>query len=166
MIKIENLHETDDYVYDISLDGTVVNALGMNIAKQTDGFNFQIPKTYRYTEENPYIGKGLNREVEEGKAYTGFAADVAEFNDMYMKDFHYSPSAVNKMGLGIDEVVSSTINFSRKNYADYFPDKKYPEDVKAIAKAGHDLGNHSENHKQMSKLSSEQCKDEIMQVHE
>ena len=82
MIKIENLHETDDYVYDISLDGTVVNALGMNIAKQTDGFNFKIPKTYRYTEENPYIGKGLNREVEEGKAYTGFAADVAEFNDM------------------------------------------------------------------------------------
>lgn len=44
--------------------------------------------------------------------------------------------------------------------------ESYPEDVKAIAKAGHDLGNHSENHKQMSKLSSEQCKDEIMQVHE
>ena len=102
------------------------------IVGDTDGFNFQIPKTYRYTEENPYIGKGLNREVKEGKAYTGFAADVAEFNDMYMKDFHYSPSAVNKMGLGIDEVVSSTINFSRKNYADYFPDKKYPEDVKLV----------------------------------
>ena len=44
--------------------------------------------------------------------------------------------------------------------------ESYPEDVKAIAKAGHDLGNHSENHKQMSKLSSEQCKDEIMKVHE
>ena len=26
----------------------------------------------------------------------------------------------------------------------------YPEDVKAIYKAGHELGNHSENHKQMS----------------
>ena len=26
----------------------------------------------------------------------------------------------------------------------------YPDDVKAIAAAGHDLGNHSENHKQMS----------------
>lgn len=36
------------------------------------------------------------------------------------------------MGLGIDEVVSATINFSRKNYADYFPDKPYPYDVKLV----------------------------------
>jgi len=42
---------------------------------------------------------------------------------------------------------------------------KYPEDVKAIAAAGHDLGNHSENHKQMSQLSKEQCTTEIMKVH-
>ena len=28
--------------------------------------------------------------------------------------------------------------------------EKYPDDVKAIQKAGHELGNHSENHKQMS----------------
>ena len=33
--------------------------------------------------------------------------------------------------------------------------EKYPDDVKAIAAAdGHDLGNHSENHKQMSQLSA------------
>ncbi len=44
--------------------------------------------------------------------------------------------------------------------------EKYPDDVKAIAKAGHDLGNHSENHKHMSQLSKEQCKEEIMKVHE
>ena len=44
--------------------------------------------------------------------------------------------------------------------------EKFPEDVKAIAKAGHDLGNHSENHKQMSKLSNEECRDEIMKTHE
>ena len=43
--------------------------------------------------------------------------------------------------------------------------EKYPDDVKAIAKAGHELGNHSENHKQMSKLSAEECKDEIMKPH-
>ena len=42
----------------------------------------------------------------------------------------------------------------------------YPDDVKAIAKGGHELGNHSENHKQMSTLSADQCKDEIMKVHE
>ncbi len=44
--------------------------------------------------------------------------------------------------------------------------EKYPDDVKAIQAAGHELGNHSENHKQMSTLSAGQCKEEIMKVHE
>ncbi len=44
--------------------------------------------------------------------------------------------------------------------------EKYPDDVKAIAAAGHDLGNHSENHKQMSQLSAEQCKEELLKPHE
>ena len=44
--------------------------------------------------------------------------------------------------------------------------ESYPEDVKAISAAGHDLGNHSENHKQMSQLSTEDCKKEIQEVHE
>lgn len=43
--------------------------------------------------------------------------------------------------------------------------ENFPDDVKAIAKAGHDLGNHSENHKQMSQLSKEECVNEIMTVH-
>ncbi len=43
---------------------------------------------------------------------------------------------------------------------------KYPEDVKAIVKAGHDIGNHSENHKQMSKLGQEECAEEIKTVHD
>lgn len=42
----------------------------------------------------------------------------------------------------------------------------YPEDVKAIAAAGHDLGNHSENHKQMSQLSKEQCLEELKKPHD
>lgn len=102
------------------------------IVGDTDGFNFKLPKTYRYTDENPYIGKGLSRETKEGVSYTKFEGDVAEFNDTYMCDMHYHPKGVNKMGLGIDEVVASTINFSRKNYADYFPEKPYPEDVKMV----------------------------------
>lgn len=44
--------------------------------------------------------------------------------------------------------------------------EQYPDDVKAIAAAGHELGNHSENHKQMSTLSSEECKKELMTPHE
>lgn len=43
--------------------------------------------------------------------------------------------------------------------------EKYPNDVKSIAKAGHDLGNHSENHKQMSQLSKEECVEELMKPH-
>lgn len=132
MLKVENIGKTDNFVYDISLDGTVVNALGLNIASNTDGFNFQLPETYRYTDENPYISNGASRETEKGKAYVGLKGDVAEFNDLYMKDFHYEDFAVNKMGLGIDEVVSSTINFSRKNYADYFANEEYPNDVKMV----------------------------------
>ncbi len=43
--------------------------------------------------------------------------------------------------------------------------EKFPEDVKAISEAGHELGNHSENHKNMSKLSTTECKEELMKVH-
>lgn len=43
--------------------------------------------------------------------------------------------------------------------------ESYPDDVKAILAAGHDLGNHSENHKNMSQLSDEEKKEELMQVH-
>ncbi len=42
--------------------------------------------------------------------------------------------------------------------------EKYPWDVRAISEAGHDLGNHSENHKHMSQLTKEECKDEIIKT--
>lgn len=44
--------------------------------------------------------------------------------------------------------------------------EKYPDDVKAIAAAGHDLANHSENHKHMSTLSLEECRKEIQGPHD
>ena len=43
---------------------------------------------------------------------------------------------------------------------------KYPDDVKTILSKGHEIGNHSENHKQMSTLSKEECKSEIQIVHD
>ena len=43
--------------------------------------------------------------------------------------------------------------------------ESFPDDVKAIYAAGHDLGNHSENHKDMPKLSDEQQKEELSKVH-
>ena len=43
--------------------------------------------------------------------------------------------------------------------------RSYPEDVKKIYEAGHDLGNHSENHKHMPQLSDEEKTQELMKVH-
>lgn len=133
-MKVINKGKTSEYVYDISLDGTVVNANGMNILSNTDGFNFKLPdeSKYRYTKEHPYISTGMSRETKEGKEYTGFEADLAEFNDIYMKDFHYAPNAVNKMGCGLDEKINFSVNLSRKNYIDYFPEKPFPKDVKLV----------------------------------
>ena len=44
--------------------------------------------------------------------------------------------------------------------------EKFPDSVKAIAAAGHELGNHSENHKQMSKLSKQQSMEELKKPHQ
>jgi polysaccharide deacetylase family sporulation protein PdaB len=42
----------------------------------------------------------------------------------------------------------------------------YPEDVKAILAEGHDLGNHSQNHKNMSQISDSEKEKELMTVHD
>ncbi len=42
----------------------------------------------------------------------------------------------------------------------------YPEDVKMILAEGHDLGNHSQNHKNMSQLSDSEKETELMSVHD
>lgn len=125
MIKIkkkETLENKKIKVYDISLDGTVVNALGGNVVSNTDGFNFQLPLKYRYTEENPYISTGGGRNSVKGKTYTDVDADVCEFEDLFFNQPWNG--GVNKMGLGIDEFCDATCNMSRKNYCDLMPDGK------------------------------------------
>lgn len=122
-MEINKKENINDFVYDISLDGTFVNALGMNVLHNTDGFNFQMPLTFRYTEENPYVGKGLGRNVVKEKLYVGVDADVAEFEDLYINS-PFKEGGVNKMGLGVDEYCPATINFSRKNYADLLENGK------------------------------------------
>lgn len=121
--KINNADNTG-YVYDISLDGTVVNALGLNVVSNTDGFNFQMPKEedFRYTKVYPYIGKGKGRNTKEGKEYTRVEADVAEFEDTYLNEAYNG--GILKNGLGVDEYCDACIQFSRKNYADLMPDGK------------------------------------------
>lgn len=122
MIEVTNKGKTDDYVYDISLDGTVVNALGGNICSNTDGFDLKMPSKFRYTKEKPYIGKGLSRNVNKGQEYVGPYADIAEFEEMYFT--HGFNGGILKMGIDCEEIISAGINFARKNYACLFPDGK------------------------------------------
>jgi len=75
-----------------------------SLVMDTDGVNFETPLDI---DTHIYFGKGLNELVEEGKKYEGIAADVAEFNDIFMR---------NEMGLDIDYMAPATINISKKNY--------------------------------------------------
>jgi hypothetical protein len=72
----------------------------------TDGMNFSLPEGG--VDDRVYIGKGLNWLVKEGKEYRGYDADVAEFNDLFMR---------GAMGLDCDGTWDSCINLARKNYA-------------------------------------------------
>jgi DNA polymerase I len=71
----------------------------------TDGMNFSLPDG---VDDRLYIGKGLNWKVKKGKEYKGYNADVAEFNDTFMK---------GAMALDCDGTWQSCINIARKNYA-------------------------------------------------
>src|SRR5210317_568752 len=75
------------------------------LVMDTDGVNFAVPEE-RY--DHKYVGKGLNGLVVEGKEYVGTEADVAEYNDLFMR---------NEMGLDTDGQWPATINVARKNYA-------------------------------------------------
>jgi peptidoglycan/xylan/chitin deacetylase (PgdA/CDA1 family) len=44
--------------------------------------------------------------------------------------------------------------------------EKYPDDVKKILEAGHDIGNHSTTHPHMTKISEDEMKKELMDAHE
>jgi len=77
----------------------------MPLVMDTDGVNFSKPEG---CDDRIYIGKGNNWKVKKGKEYKGADADVAEFNDMFMK---------GEMALDTDGTWPSCINLARKNYA-------------------------------------------------
>ena len=73
----------------------------------TDGFNFAAPDNLN---EIKYVAKGTHWKTTDdaGKELIGIDAVLAEFNENYME---------GRMGLDLDDVCNSTINFARKNYA-------------------------------------------------
>ena len=44
--------------------------------------------------------------------------------------------------------------------------EQFPDDVKMIYENGHDLGNHSQNHKNMSQITDSEKESELLSVHE
>jgi DNA polymerase elongation subunit (family B) len=75
------------------------------IVGDTDGFNFIMPVDI---DSHTYTTKGTHKNYKKGEVHTGVPADIAEFNELYMKGV---------MELNIDEYCESTINLARKNYA-------------------------------------------------
>ncbi len=75
------------------------------LVMDTDGVNFSTPED---AKNRVYVGRGLNWKVKEGKEYYGPEADVAEYNDIFMR---------GEMALDTDGVWPSCINLARKNYA-------------------------------------------------
>jgi DNA polymerase elongation subunit (family B) len=73
----------------------------------TDGFNFAAPEGL---EKISYLAKGTHWKTSEDANVElfGIEAVLAEFNETYME---------GRMGLDLDDVCTSTINFARKNYA-------------------------------------------------
>ena len=75
------------------------------LVMDTDGVNFSTPDD---AKDRVYVGRGLNWKVTLGKEYYGPEADVAEYNDIFMR---------GEMALDTDGVWPSCINLARKNYA-------------------------------------------------
>ena len=75
------------------------------LVMDTDGVNFSTPDD---AKDRVYVGRGLNWKVKLGKEYYGPEADVAEYNDIFMR---------GEMALDNDGVWPACINLARKNYA-------------------------------------------------
>jgi DNA polymerase elongation subunit (family B) len=73
----------------------------------TDGCNFSFPDNIN---DITYVAKGNHWKTvnDANKELFGLDAVLAEFNETYME---------GRMGLDIDDICTSTINFARKNYA-------------------------------------------------
>lgn len=106
--------DKNSFVYDISTeDGTFIGGIGGINLKNTDGFNFEVPdgiESVKYTAKGTHWKTVKNKGVE----LSGTEAILAEFNETLMR---------GRMGLDIDDVFNSTINFSRKNYANLLGNK-------------------------------------------
>ena len=80
----------------------------------TDGFNFSIPDSIDDVEYICQASHWKTENYEKGQTLKGIDAVLAEFNEKYME---------GRMGLDIDDICESTINFARKNYGNLIDGK-------------------------------------------
>ena len=80
----------------------------------TDGFNFSIPDSVDDVEYVCQASHWKTEHYEKGQVLKGIDAVLAEFNEKYME---------GRMGLDIDDICESTINFARKNYGNLIDGK-------------------------------------------
>lgn len=83
------------------------------LVMDTDGVNFALPKNI---DEIKYVAKGNHWKTKDkaGVELIGLDACVSFFNETHMDKW---------MGLDVDDVCTSTINFKRKNYANLIDGK-------------------------------------------
>jgi len=74
----------------------------------TDGFNFAIPESAKDIKYTCKANHWKTNHYTPGTKLDGLDAVLAEFNEVHM---------IGRMGLDVDDICSSTINFARKNYA-------------------------------------------------
>ena len=84
------------------------------LVMDTDGANFAMPDAIN---EVKYICKASHwktKDYGEGTELSGLDAVIGEFNETFM---------IGRMGLDVDDVCDSTINFARKNYGNLIDGK-------------------------------------------
>lgn len=91
----------------------------------------------------------VDKQAEDGKKYVSLSFDAAWGAD----------DTIQILDI-LDKYNVKVTFFMTGGWVDSFPDM-----VKEIYARGHDLGNHSQNHKQMSKLDVAGQKEELLSVH-
>ena len=84
------------------------------LVMDTDGANFTIPDNINSITYICKANHWKTKKYEPGCVLVGVEAVLAEFNEEYMH---------GRMGLDVDDICESTINFARKNYANLIDGK-------------------------------------------
>ena len=87
------------------------------LVMDTDGVNFSVPEG---KENHSYVGIGLNGLVEKGKTYYGSEADVAEYNDLFMRNEMGSKKLPTYVAEFLDKSLRMLLDGKGHEFLDYY----------------------------------------------